>query len=140
MVNWKQNKWKSLDCHVSRAPVPERLAVCLEILFRVLKKTAVQRTSAFFVIIRSSLFLKEQILFKATQFYEKCIKIVWKPMKHNKNADTLLFLLSFTKWQREKKYWKNILCECRRSKRGRNSGFWHYFTTVSTESKKLNFQ
>ena len=104
------------------------------------KKLLYKRTSAFFVIIRSSLFLKEQILFKATQFYEKCIKIVWKPMKHNKNADTLLFLLSFIKWQREKKYWKNILCECRRSKRGRNSGFWHYFTTVSTESKKLNFQ
>ena len=28
--------------------------------------------------------------------------IVSKPMKHNKNVDTLSFLLSFTKSQREK--------------------------------------
>ena len=30
-------------------------------------------------------------------------------MKHNKNADTLLFLLLFTKNQREKKYEKTFL-------------------------------
>ena len=51
-------------------------------------------------------------------------------MKHSRNADTLLFLLSFTKSKRE----KNI--EYRPSKRVRNSGFWEYFTTISTESKK----
>ena len=32
--------------------------------------------SAFLVIIGSSLFLKEQIWFKTTQFFEKCIKII----------------------------------------------------------------
>ena len=31
--------------------------------------------------------------------------IVSKPMKYNKNMDTLLFLLIFTTGQREKKYW-----------------------------------
>ena len=31
-------------------------------------------------------------------------------MKQNKNTDILLFLLPFTKFQREKKHWKNILC------------------------------
>ena len=30
------------------------------------------------------------------------MQIFPKPMKHSKNADTLLFLLSFTKSQREK--------------------------------------
>ena len=37
---------------------------------------------------------------KTTHFYEKYTKIVSNPMKYN--ADTLLFLLSFTKCQREK--------------------------------------
>ena len=60
--------------------------------------------------------------------------IVSKPVKHDKNAKTLLFLLSFTKNQREKKFWKNILCECRRSKKVRNRGFWEYFITISTKS------
>ena len=35
-------------------------------------------------------------------------------MKYNKNTDSRLFLLLFTTGQREKKYWKNIICECRR--------------------------
>ena len=38
-------------------------------------------------------------------------------MKHKKNVYTLLFLLLFTKSQREKKNGKNIPCECRRSKK-----------------------
>ena len=53
--------------------------------------------------------------------------------KYNKNANTLLFLLLFTTGQREKKYWTNI-CECRRSKKVKHSGFREYFTAVSTES------
>ena len=34
--------------------------------------------------------------------------IVSKPMMHNKNADTLLFLLSFTKSQRKKNIEKSF--------------------------------
>ena len=56
-----------------------------------------------------------------THFYEKHIKVISKPIKHNKNADTLLLLLLFTTGQREKKYWKNIIRECRRSKKVENS-------------------
>ena len=60
--------------------------------------------------------------------------IASKPVKHNKN--TLLFLLSFSKSQYKKNIEKNILCECRRSKSGRNTGFREYFTTIFTELKK----
>ena len=61
--------------------------------------------------------------------------IASKPVKHNKN--TLLFLLSFSKSQYEKNIEKkNILCECRRSKSVRNTGFREYFTTIFTELKK----
>ena len=87
---------------------PERqyqngLPVCLEILYTVLRKTAVQKGSVFFVIISSSLFLKEQVWSKTTHFFEKYIKInCFKPMKHNKKADTLSFLLSVTKCKRKK--------------------------------------
>ena len=42
-------------------------------------------------------------------------------MKHNKNADTLLFLLSFPKSQR-KKILKNIFCDCKCSKGSVGSG------------------
>ena len=35
--------------------------------------------------------------------------IVSKPMKHNKNADTLLFLLSFTKCQCKKNVERKLL-------------------------------
>ena len=44
-------------------------------------------------------------------------------MKHNKNADTLLFLLLFTIGQREKNIEKTF-CERRRSKKVKNSRFW----------------
>ena len=54
-------------------------------------------------------------------------------MKYNKNADTLLFLLLFTTGQSEK-ILKNIICECRQSKKVKNSEFWEYFTAISTES------
>ena len=36
----------------------------------------------------------------------------------------------------KKKYWKNIICEYRRTKRVRITGFWDYFWTISTRSKK----
>ena len=71
------------------------------------------------------------------QIFMKNIKklIVSKAMKYNKNADTLLFLLLFTTGQREKILKKHYsICECRRSKKVKNSGFWEYFTTISTES------
>ena len=55
-------------------------------------------------------------------------------MEYNKNADTFLFLLLFTTGQREKKYCKNIIYECRRSKMVKNSGFWENFIPVSTKS------
>ena len=51
-------------------------------------------------------------------------------MKYNKNADTLLFLLLFTTTKRE----KNIVCDCRRSKKVKNKGFWKYFTPISIKS------
>ena len=38
-------------------------------------------------------------------------------MKHNKNADTLLFLLLFTKSQREKKFEKTFLASAGAQKR-----------------------
>ena len=43
-------------------------------------------------------------------------------MKYNKNADTLLFLLLFTMGQREKIYLKNIICECKCSKKVKKAG------------------
>ena len=58
--------------------------------------------SAFFKIINSSLSLKEYVSSETTHFHKKYMKIILKPMKHNKNADTLLSLLSFTNSQREK--------------------------------------
>ena len=55
-------------------------------------------------------------------------------MKYNKNVDTFLYLRLFTTGKREKKYWKNIICDCRRSKKVKNSGFWEYFLAISTGS------
>ena len=60
---------------------PERqyqkgLPVCLEILYRVSQNTAVQNgVCFFFVIVSSSLFLKEQVWSKIINFHEKYIKI-----------------------------------------------------------------
>ena len=88
---------------------------------------------------------EERLLYKKNEFDPEKLIFLWKtykkiivskPIKHNKNVDTLLFLLSVTKCQREKKYWKNIICEYRRTKRVRISGFWNYFWTISTRSKK----
>ena len=44
-------------------------------------------------------------------------------MKHNKNADTFSFLLLFTTGQLEKNIEKTF-CECRPSKKMKNSRFW----------------
>ena len=44
-------------------------------------------------------------------------------MKHNKNADTLLFFLLFTKSQREKNLEKHSL-RVHALKKGENGGFW----------------
>ena len=60
--------------------------------------------------------------------------IVSKPVKYKKNTNTLLFLLLFTTGQREKKHWKKVICESRRSKKVKNSGFWEYFTAIPAES------
>ena len=38
-----------------------------------------------------------------------------------------------SKW---KKYWKHILCECKRSKKVKSSEFWEYSTTISTKHEK----
>ena len=52
------------------------LPICLEILYRVSQNTTVQKgVSALFVIVSSSLFLKEYISSKVTHFYGKYIKI-----------------------------------------------------------------
>ena len=49
--------------------------VCLEILYRDSRNTAVQKRVCVFVIISTSLFIKEKVSFKAIHFYEKYIKI-----------------------------------------------------------------
>ena len=62
---------------------PERqyqngLSVCLEILYRVSKDTAVQKGARVFFLpafLSSSLFLKENVSSETTHFYEKYIKI-----------------------------------------------------------------
>ena len=54
-------------------------------------------------------------------------------MKYNKNADMLLLLMLFITGQREKNF-KNIIFECRRSEKVKNSGVWEYFTAISTKS------
>ena len=53
-------------------------------------------------------------------------------MKHNENADTLLFLLLFTKSQRGKNIEKTFFVSTGAQKKAKNSGFQEY----STESKK----
>ena len=45
-------------------------------------------------------------------------------MKHNKNADTLLFLLLFIKSQRKKKIAKTFLASAGPQKKVKNDGFW----------------
>ena len=40
----------------------------------------------------------------------------------------------FTTSQHEENLEKNIICECRPSKKMKNSEFWEYFTAISTES------
>ena len=67
---------KIIGCCVPRVPVPEWLArlpwnFYTEFQERLLYK----RVSTFFVIIGSSLFLKEEVWSKTTHFYEKYIKI-----------------------------------------------------------------
>ena len=65
------------------------LPVYLEIWYRVSRNIAVQKCVCIFC--------------NCSYFYKKYITlIVWKPAKLNKNANTLLFLLLFTKSQREK--------------------------------------
>ena len=89
-----------LSCSTSastRTACPFTLKLCTEFQVTLLYK----RMTAFFVIASSSLVLKEYVLSATTHFYEKYIKIISKPTKHNKNADTLLFQLLFTKSQRE---------------------------------------
>ena len=54
-------------------------------------------------------------------------------MKHNKNADTLLFLLLFSKSQREKNIEKTFFVS---AGAGNTLPFWEYFTAISTKSKK----
>ena len=45
-------------------------------------------------------------------------------MKHNKNADTLLFLLLLTKSQRKKKIEKTFLASAGAQKKVKKDGFW----------------
>ena len=59
MVNWKQNKWKSEVVMFPESQYQKGFPICLEILYKVSRKTAVQKGSVFFVIISSCLFLKE---------------------------------------------------------------------------------
>ena len=65
----------------------------------------------------------------------KNIPFFSKPIKHSKNADPLLFLVSFTKCQREKNIEKTLFGSAGTQK-VIISGFWDYFATISTESKK----
>ena len=51
------------------------LPVCREVLYIVSRNTTVQSGVCFFIIVSSSLFLKEYAKFKTTHFYEKYIKI-----------------------------------------------------------------
>ena len=45
-------------------------------------------------------------------------------MKYNKNADTLLLILLFTKSQRKKKIAKTFLASAGAQKKVKNDGFW----------------
>ena len=51
------------------------LRVCLEILYRDSRNTVVQERVCVFVIISTSLFIKEKVSSKAIYFYEKYIQI-----------------------------------------------------------------
>ena len=63
--------------------------------------------------------------------------IVLKPMKHNKSADVLLFLLSFTKCHRKENIEKTFFVSAGDQKRlEKGLEFWDCFTAISTESKK----
>ena len=57
-------------------------------------------------------------------------------MKHNKNADALLFLLSFTKVPTGKNVERIFFASAGAKKRVRNSGFWDCLTAISAEFKK----
>ena len=65
-------------------------------------------------------------IFKRTSF-------VSKPMKYNKNADTLLFYCYLLRVN-VKYIYAYIVRECRCSKEVKNSGFWENFTALSTKS------
>ena len=68
---------------------------------------------------------------------KKYIKIhCFKTTEALKNADTLLFLLLFITSQREKNIEKTFCVSAGPQKGEKNRGFWEYFTTISTESKK----
>ena len=73
------------------------LPFCLRILHRVSRNTAVQKSIYVFLLV-VHYFKKNMLDPKQLIFMKKLQKlIVSKPMKQNKNADTFLFLLSFTK-------------------------------------------
>ena len=55
-------------------------------------------------------------------------------MKHSKSADTLLFLLLFTTDQPERNIDKTLFVKKGAQKKVKNSGFWEYFTAISTKS------
>ena len=83
----------------TRTDCPFALKFCTEFHKTLLYK----RMFFFFIIVSTSLFLKEYVWSKITHFYEKYTKlIVSKPMKYNQNADILLYLRLFTTRQREK--------------------------------------
>ena len=57
-------------------------------------------------------------------------------MKDSKNAVTFLFLLSLTKWKREKNIEKTLFVSAGAQKGWESVGDRWYFTTISTKSKK----
>ena len=80
------------------------LKFCTEVQETLLHKSV----SAFFVIVSGSLFAEEQVSSKTTHFYKKYMKlIISKPMKNEKNADSLLFLLLCYLLKKWKKILKN---------------------------------
>ena len=91
---------------------------------------------------------EERLLYKKNEFDPEKIIFLWKtykkiivskPIKHNKNVDTLLFLLSVTKCQREKKILKEHYLWVQAHKKGENHRVLGLLLDNIYQIQKTNF-